>query len=79
MKRIVRQATVKGNRVIATMKTDGTWTVDFIDRGSAYRGMSARNVSEVGLIAHEMADNNDIGRELDIAIKRKLWDALDKM
>ncbi len=68
-----RQATVKGNKIVAIAKA-GKYEVIFTDAFKTYDKMYADNIFGVGMIAHEMADNNDIGREL----ARKIVNALHK-
>lgn len=72
-----KQATVKKNRIVVRTITNnplGKYEVVFTDTFQTYDKMYADSVSEVAMIAHEMADNNDIGR----ALAEKIVNALNK-
>lgn len=71
-----KQATVKKNRIVvkAINSTLGKYEVVFTDTFKTYDKMYADSISGVAMIAHEMADNNDIGR----ALAKKIVDALNK-
>lgn len=72
-----RQATVKKNKIVVTVNQNnplGKYEVVFTDTFGTYGKMHANTISGVGCIAHEMADNNDIGR----ALATKIMNALSR-
>lgn len=76
-KGIKRQATVKGNKIVA--KWNGRYfEVLFTDSDRTYSPMTANTIYGVGSIAFEMADNNDIGRELSRKIVTSLRSLVTK-
>lgn len=58
----------KGNKVAVKAISLNSYSVVCSDRERTYRPMVANGIEEVKQIAHEMADNNDIGTVLSTKI-----------
>ena len=67
-----KQVTVKRNKIVVNVLSNGKYEITFTDSFKTYPIMIATSISEVGMIAHEMADNNEIGRELEAKIRKAL-------
>ncbi len=59
-----KQITVKKNKVVITEQKDGTYKISITTSLGTYKGV-CHNWYELGSWVYEMADNNDIGSQLN--------------